>query len=268
MAISLKKDGNDTDDIASVDTMGLDGFDTDFMSGAEEEPDPNNESAKYHGGIGDGTVSIDKINDLPTYTGPTYVPTKGAGVSNQGKRSLIYKIIGILIILIVFGLLWYGIKYVVSSSGKDITSDLTKPESDIALDLGIKFEQNDGKAKSIPQYSNGTVTVRSGRDLNVIYINGKQIGVNTNGRLYRFFDVGINDAEKDALDNMTYEYDDCMILLDDVTNGESDTYFYYNEKKNDCLVLTVNNRSNRIADMTYYTDYKKVTEKLSGLSDD
>ena len=67
---------------------------------------------------------------------------------------------------------------------------------------------------------------------------------------------------------MTYEYDDCMILLDDVTNGESDTYFYYNEKKNDCLVLTVNNRSNRIADMTYYTDYKKVTEKLSGLSDD
>ena len=43
MAISLKKDGNDTDDIASVDTMGLDGFDTDFMSGAEEEPDPDDD---------------------------------------------------------------------------------------------------------------------------------------------------------------------------------------------------------------------------------
>ena len=59
-----------------------------------------------------------------------------------------------------------------------------------------------------------------------------------------------------------------MIVINDIMDGESDTYYYYNKKNNDCLVLVVNNRSNRIADMTYYTNYRKMTEQLSTTDDE
>ncbi|SER05956.1 hypothetical protein SAMN02910369_02970 [Lachnospiraceae bacterium NE2001] len=251
----------------AIQLKDKDDYNTDKLTSTMAEEYSGEEFEKFKGGLGDGTVDIDKINDLPAYTGPTYVPTKGAGVSKQGTRSLVYKIIGLVFLVAVFVALWYGIRYVVSSSGKDITTNLTLAEHEIGLNLGITFSDNPDKVKSVQQYSNGKVTVRSGRGLNIIYIDGKQVGVNTSSREYRFFDVGINEAEKDALDGMTYQYDDSMILINDVMDGESDTYFYYNKKNNDCLVLTVNNRSNRIADMTYYTDFKKVTEKLSGLDD-
>ncbi len=266
MAISLKKDGNDTDDVTSVEEVGLDGFDTGFSTGTSG--DSSDESSKYYGGIGDGTVSADKINDLPTYTGPTYIPTEGAGVSNQKTRSIIYKIIGILIIAVIIGGAAYGINYMIGSSGKDISNQLILSEAEIGLNLGITFEDNENKVKSVRQYTKGKVTVRSGGDLNIIYVDGKQVGVNTRSRKYRFYNVGINDAEKDVIEAMTYKYDDSMIVINDIMDGESDTYYYYNKKNNDCLVLVVNNRSNRIADMTYYTDYKKMTEQLSGLDDE
>ena len=162
----------------------------------------------------------------------------------------------------------YGINYMIGSSGKDISNQLILSEAEIGLNLGITFEDNENKVKSVRQYTKGKVTVRSGGDLNIIYVDGKQVGVNTRSRKYRFYNVGINDAEKDVIEAMTYKYDDSMIVINDIMDGESDTYYYYNKKNNDCLVLVVNNRSNRIADMTYYTDYRKMTEQLSGLDDE
>ena len=53
MAISLKKDGNDTDDVTSVEEVGLDGFDTGFSTGTSG--DSFDENSKFRGGIGDGT---------------------------------------------------------------------------------------------------------------------------------------------------------------------------------------------------------------------
>jgi len=255
MGISLKKDDNDNieNEITSIDEL---------------EFDPFNESAKYHGGIGDGTLSEDKINDLPTYTGPSVMSTSGAGVHNNKIRSLIYKIVGILIILGILVAMYFGIKYVVSSSGKDITNILTYEEQDIGLKLGIEFTDNENKVKSVREYSGGTVTVRSGKELNIIYINGKQVGVNTSSRKYRFYNVGINDAEYDAINNMTYDCEGSMSVINDMAGGTSDTYYYYNTKNNDCLVLTINKKSNRVADMTYYTNCQLVTKELGGVGDD
>lgn len=261
MAISLKKDGNDTDDVTSVEEVGLDGFDTGFTTGTSG--DSSDENSKFRGGIGDGTVSADKINDLPTYTGPTYVPTEGAGVSNQKTRAIIYRIVGLILLIVVSIVVVKGVQYYVGSGGKDITNELVLSDSQIAADLHISFEEDEEKAKSLIQYSNGTPSVKSGKGLSIIYIDGIQVGVNTSSRGYIFYGISINQAEKDALKSMNYQYDDSMVVITDDVSPVSDNYIYYNKKANDCLVLAVNKQSNRIVDMTYYTDFAKITEQLS-----
>ena len=75
------------------------------------------------------------------------------------------------------------------------------------------------------------------------------------------------DSEVDADRDMTFEADGAMSILSDMTGGKSDAYYYYNEKNNDCLVVIVSKESNRVVDLTYYYDYKKVTENLGSISE-
>ena len=211
----------------------------------------------------------DDINDLPTYKAYTAKPVKEVNVeSTRSRRKMVSIIITSIFVLGILILLWKGINYVVGSGGKDITENLALSEDEISKNLGITFEDNNDRAKWIPQYSGGTVTVRSGDELHVVYINGKQAGVNTDSRKYRFFNVGINDAEYDALNNMTFEYDDSYSVLNDMMEGDSNAYFYCSKKNKDCLVLVVSDKTNRIVSMTYYTSYKKVTAALSGVDED
>ena len=218
--------------------------------------------------IQDRTVDIDKINDLPTYTGPTQMSDKSTGLnSGRQKRKIISTIIGLLVVgLICFGV-YKGAHYLTGSGGKDITEQLSLSEEEMAQVLDIKFEDDENRVKGIQQYSKGKVTVRSGDDLNIVYINGKQQGVDTLSRKYRFFDVGINDPEQDAHKNMTFQYDGCMSILSEMTGGSSDTYYYYSDTNGDCFVIVVNKNTNRVVDMTYYYDYKKVTESLGNISE-
>ena len=217
---------------------------------------------KFRGGLGDGTVDIDKINDLPAYTAPPVMETGKGNMSGAERRSLIYKILGVILLLVVGFGIYKGVSYITGSGGKDITAELSKTDSEIASDLKITFEDNPERLKAIPQYASGTVTVKSGKDLHIIYLKDKQVGVNTDSRKYRFFGVGINDSEKHALENMTYQYDDSFAVLNDIMAGNSDTYFYYNRKNNDCFVLTINKGTARVVNMTYFTEMRKMTSGL------
>ncbi|MBO4864800.1 MAG: hypothetical protein J5517_10565 [Eubacterium sp.] len=250
MAIQLKNDENNVTEAAENKPVGA-GF------------DPNDPESKFRGGLGDGKVDIDKINDLPAYTAPPLMNDEGSGVmSGSERRSLIYKIVGGVILLIVCILIYKGVFYMTGSGGKDITEELTKTEDEIASDMKIKFEDNEAKVRAIPSYSYGKVTVRSGKDLNVVYVADKQVGVNTDSRNYRFFEVGINEPWKQAQGSMSYKYDDCIVVANDILEGNSDSYFYFNEKNNDVFVLTVNKNTARVVNMTYFTDYKRMTETL------
>ena len=256
MGIQLKKDETDGNVQDNIQENGNNSF--------PDINDQNNPESKFRGGIGDGTVDIDKINDLPAYTAPPVNNNMGVGAaSGAEKRAIIYKIIGVLIILVVVFFIYRGVTFMTGSGGKDITNELTKTEEEIASDMKIKFEDNEARVRAIPQYANGTITVRSGKDIHVVYLDGEQVGVNSDSRKYRFFGVGINDPEKHALDNMTYQYDDCIVVLNDLMGGNSDTYFYYNKKNNDVFVLTINKNSARVVNMTYFTDYKRIVETLT-----
>lgn len=230
----------------------------------DDSVDVSQEESKFRGGIGDGTVDIDKINDLPAYTAPPVMNEGGVGAaSGAQRRSIIYKVIGLVLLLVAIIFIARGVKYMTGSGGKDITDELTKTEEEIASDMKIKFEDNDARLRAIPQYAKGTVTVRSGKDLHIVYLNDEQVGVNSDSRKYRFFGVGINDPEKTALNKMTYQYEDCIVIANDLIAGNSDTFFYYNKKNNDAFVLAINKNSARVVNMTYFTDCKKM---LAGLN--
>lgn len=271
MAIQMKRNDNgDGSDNNSHNTLDSLNKKTEYSGSYEAENglDSNDPENKFRGGLGDGKVDIDKVNDLPAYTAPPLVnPDKKPVGSGSSASSIVFKVIGVILILAVMFGLYKGVGYMTGSSGKDITSELSKSEEDIAKDLKITFEDNEKRANGIPQYANGTITVRSGKDLHVVYLNGKQIGVNTDSRKYRFYGIGINDPEQTAMKKTTYVYDDSMVVLTDMLGGNSKTYFYYNKKNKDCLALTISDSTNRVVNMTYYTDYKKITATLSAIDE-
>ena len=243
MAIQLKQDPDNPNNGENTSP----GF-------AEERADDN----KFRGGIGDRTIDPERIKDLPTYTGPTMMSDESTGLNSGRKQRKIISLVitGIILAIVGYGI-YKGTTYLTGSGGKDITSKLTMTEDELAKDMKIEFEDNADKVKGVQQYSNSKdVKVRSGKELNIIYIDGKQMGINTSSRKYRFFDVGINDAEGS------------LVVLADMTGGHSDAYYYFNKEKNDCLVLNVNKENNRVVNMTYYTDYKKVTETLGKVDEE
>ena len=182
---------------------------------------------------------------------------------SSSTRGVIYKIIGGIFILALGFAFYLMAKYLIFSSGDDITNYLSLSEMEISDTLGIDFEQHDELAKSVQQYSGGTVTVRAGKGLQVVYIDGKQVGVSTDSRDWRFFGIGINDSEKDAIEKMTYQSEGSFTVLNDMLGGSSNSYYYYDTTKNTCFVLTINSKSNRVAYMAYYTDFKTISKDLS-----
>ncbi len=266
MALTLKKDDDDDEEVVD----GLPGMkdmvriDDSFELSGDY---PKDESSKYRGGIGDGTVDPERIKDLPPYTAPPVTDVKVGTNSSNKVLSIIFKVVGVLLILAVLFALYKGIGYVTGSGGEDITSKLTLSEEELAQDMDTTFEDNENIVKMIPRYTNGTLTAKTGKELDIVYVDGKQVGVHTNGRKYKFFGVGVNDPLYTAEDKLTYQYDECFQVLTDFLNENSESYFYYNDKNNDCLVLTVSKNTNRVVSMVYYTDYHKMTENLSAVSD-
>lgn len=201
------------------------------------------------------------VKDLPVYKDMGAVKSASAAVNNN-NRKIIYRIVGALIALALIAGIIFGVRYMLSSSGTDISDDLALPESALADKLGIEFKDMNERASYIQQYSGGTVTVRASDDLEVIYIDGKQVGVATDGRKYRFYGVGINDPEGTALEEMTFPKNDSFVMLNDLRGGNSTSYYYCDKPGNRCLVLTVSERSHRIVYMTYYTDLALITKEL------
>lgn len=266
MALQMKHDDDDDDEVVdgipkvdgAVRIEELDDYNEEYNKG---------EGSKYHGGIGRGTVDPDRIKDLPPYTAPPVVDVKVGTNSSSKIISIIFKVLVVLVILAVLFALYKGIGYVTGSSGDDITAMLTHSEEELAREMKTTFEDNEKIVKMIPRYTNGTVTAKTGNELDIVYVNGKQVGVHTNGRKYRFFGVGVNDPAYTAENNMTYQYDSSFEVLTDYMNENSEAHFYYNEKNNDCLVLTVSKNTNRVVSMVYYTNYQKMTENLSPLEE-
>lgn len=200
---------------------------------------------------------------LPEIKDMAAVSTASRTRTQSKSLGIVYKLIGILLIAAVAFGVYLGLKYLIDSGGNDISSYLAYTELEISDMLGIKFEQHDELAPRIQQYSDGKVTVREGEGLQIVYIDGVKVGVCTDSRKYRFFGVGINDADKDVQDLMTFKKNDSFVVLNDLMGGSSTSYYYMDRAGNTCLVITVNEKSNRVVFMSYFTDLEVITKNLS-----
>jgi len=197
--------------------------------------------------------------------------TSMAELKAQQKESnpLVGAFFKIIIALVVCGIIMFVGKQIVSvvrPEGQDITNLLNKKESEIAAELGLTFVDDPAMERNIYQYSKSKATVKSAGDLGIVYLEGRKIGVHIPSKQYKIFNIQIGAGEVEMYNRTTYPFDSSLVLLD--TMGDKATvYIYYNEQRNDCIVYYINNTTNRIVHMTYFNDYKKITETLESSAD-
>ena len=70
----------------------------------------------------------------------------------------------------------------------------------------------------------------------------------------------LNDIYTKISENKSLE----KFLLDiqSIYGTKSNVFFYHNSQNNDCLVVMVNQTSNRVVSVSYFNDYEKVSESL------
>ena len=177
--------------------------------------------------------------------------------------SIIYRIVGVVIIFFILFSINRGINYLTGYGGEDVSRVLSLSEYDISKKLDTSFNENDYLVKKMPHLNEAEVKVHTDGDLNIIYVNGRQLGVNTTGRKYCIYGVSINEPEYEALKSMTYRYEGCTQTLDNISRGNVNTYYYYSKVHNDCLVLSVSKNSNRVVSVTYFTDYDMISKMIN-----
>ncbi|MCM1089445.1 MAG: hypothetical protein NC092_05295 [Butyrivibrio sp.] len=149
----------------------------------------------------------------------------------------------------------------------DLTPYLKMTKSDLERTLGVSLSDNPNMLKKIYEYTEGEITVdgNSGNSFGIIYIDGQQSGLHTDSRIYGMYGIKIGDAFISLEDKITYPYERKYEVLNDIGQGASTATFYQNYTNNDCLVVVVNDTSNRVVALTYYSNGKKATEQLSSM---
>ena len=208
-----------------------------------------------------GDAKVELENELPVYKDMGAAGIASSHMSQSGRR-IIFIIVGLALAVAFVFFVIKMVNYMVGSDGKDVSDYLNFAEEDLAKEFDLTFEDNESRAKMIPQYSGGKVLVRSADGMEVIYINNMLAGVGTDGRKYRFFGVGINDPGVELDKLCTFEHDETFVVSNDIMEGNSSAYFYANRAKNRCMVYVVNKNSNRVAYMVYFRDFNLISNKL------
>ncbi len=165
----------------------------------------------------------------------------------------------IVLVAMIFGI-YAGVQYFLRSGGEDITAYLTADEQTISATLNTSFEEKADQSRILSEQSRHTVRVMADEEMNLLYYDGKLTGINITGRKYQIYGVSINQPEISAVSHMTYKADGSMQEVPDSIAGSSVSHYYYNRSRNDCLVMTVNMHSNRVVSITYYKDFKMISE--------
>ena len=185
---------------------------------------------------------------------------------SKDNNSAVSSIIKIVMAFVIVGLLIFLGKKLVSvvlPEGEDVTQYIKMNEKDIAAGLKTTFSDNAEWVPQIHQWTNnGKVTVHSDENIGVVYIDGKQTGIHIHTKKYMLYNIRIGMGEVEVNKGTTYKYDNMLSVLDDMKEGKTTTYYYYNQAQNDCIAVTINDTTNRVTGITYFNDFKKVTESL------
>ncbi len=212
-------------------------------------------------------VSKDESMDLKFEEPKVVYNTAMAEVQAKQKESnsVVGVITKMIVALAVCGLVIFAGRQIVSKlmpEGIDITKQLTLDSNKLQAELGETFVDNPAWSSEVYEYSESDPSFAGAEDVGVVYMNGKQIGVHIPNKTYTIFNTKVGDGEKHMYDNTTYPFDNFISIVDTMA-GKATLYIYYNTERNDCIFFLINNTTNRIESITYYNDYKEVTETLT-----
>ncbi|GEM_PF-5189648 len=176
--------------------------------------------------------------------------------------SFLYKTAGIVIGVALALVACRGISYVLESKGTDISHLLALPEYQLSREFQAEFRWDKELPDKLPVKLGEHVEVKTNGDINLIFVDGSFTAINTSSRDYRFYEVGINQSIRSSLRRTTFRYENTSKLTQNTHGNYSDSYIYCNWSDNNCLILTVNNTSNRVASLTYIRDLRAVADLL------
>lgn len=195
--------------------------------------------------------------------------TAMAQVQAKQKESnpVIGAFIKIVVGLVVCGLVILVGRQIVSvvmPKGIDITEQLGHDAQTLQSELGESFINNPAWSANVYEYSKSDPSFEGSEDIGVVYMEGRQIGIHIPTKTYTIFNIRVGDGEAHMYKNTTYPFDNSTSILSTMSD-KATVYIYYNQERNDCIFILINNVTNRIESMTYYNDYKKVSETLTSL---
>lgn len=177
------------------------------------------------------------------------------------KKVLRYTFIIIFVVLIgVGGVL--GRKYFLKQSaekGRDLAYLIGYDESSIEEELGITFtDSNDLINDTLSWRSDKKLEVHSNDDAAIIYLDGRQTGINVHSEQYKLYNIQVGMSEDEALEATTYPYSNKNFYINgkDDDEGKTTTVYYFNKGQNDCIGLTVNDMTNTVQGITYIDNYQ------------
>ncbi len=209
------------------------------------------------------------VSPKPTFTEPEPVRLTATEIKATTAKSS-NNIMGIVKWVVILVIVLLGVKLVAGIINPKVVDvglyvDLEKDALETKLD--VELQNDSAMAGRITHYSNGTITVEGDGEIGVVYIDGARKGIHIDDKKYMLYGLSIGDGEYQIEDKIAYDYDNYFNVLNDMVGGNSTAWFYYNTARNDCIVVFVNDKSARVVAMTYFNDYKLISENLSGIDD-
>ncbi len=183
------------------------------------------------------------------------------------NESTLVKFLKIVVVVLI---LFFTGKFVYERFLKidDVTQDLHMTEAELARKYDVSFVDNPAMVGKIPQYTKKktTIVVHSAADFDVIYADGKQIGVGTGDEHRMAYDVKWGNNEVEVNRNISFPYTgEPMEVVNDLAGGHSTATFYVNANTGEGMVFVRNNTSNCVIYILYYSNAKKAMETLESL---
>ena len=197
-------------------------------------------------------------NNPVKITNTVVTPTVSNKKSEFDAMVIVKWVVIIALVVVAISL----VKGLISPKATDVTKFVNYDYNQLQDAIDEDIEKNTDMSSKITHYSNGTVTVDSAEGIGIVYIDGAQKGLHIDDKKYCMFGISLGDGETTIEENITYDYTEYMLVLNDLAGGKSTATIYYNTSKNDCLVVLVNDKSARVVAMTYFNDYKLFSTNL------
>ena len=185
--------------------------------------------------------------------------------SNKPEENSAKVYIKAIITLVVLTIIGFGIKTIFFPTPKDLTAAASLSKEDLAAKYKIKFKRDEAMDKYIPKWikDSSVLEAETGKGLTVFSINGKYCGFHFDTKKYTAFGLSIGMLYDEIPSKMTFKYEDNLNVVNDALGGISTADYYYNETTNECLIITINDNTAKIAAITYTNNFDLFAENLS-----